>query len=73
MMLLIITFLVSNLLASKTNECASFKIGKRRQLKDKKIAEFGLDDGIRTIHHCQEMLDYFLLHYSMYVGDELYW
>lgn len=57
MMLLIITFLVSNLWASKTNQCASFKIRKRRQLQDKKIAEFGLDDGIRTIDHCQEMLD----------------
>ena len=52
--------MVSNLWASKTNECASFKIGRRRQLKDKKIEEFGVDDGIRTIHHCQEMLYLFL-------------
>ena len=80
MMLLIITFLVSNLWASKTNQCASFKIGKRRQLQDKKIAEFGLDDGIRTIHHCQEMLYLFLSLASMdlpmlvtYVGDKMRW
>ena len=55
-MLLLITVLLSNLFASKTDQCASFKIGKRRQLRGEKIAEFGLEDGIKTIHHCQEML-----------------
>ena len=55
-MLLLITVLLSNLFASKTDQCASFKIGKRRQLQGETIAEFGLEDGIKTIHHCQEML-----------------
>ena len=55
-MLLLITVLLSNLFASKTDQCASFKIGKRRQLQGEIIAEFGLEDGIKTIHHCQEML-----------------
>ena len=55
-MLLLITVLLSNLFASKTDQCASFKIGKRRQLQSEIIAEFGLEDGIKTIHHCQEML-----------------
>ena len=56
MMLLLITILLSNLFASKADQCASFKIRKRRQLQGEKIAEFGHEDGIKTIHHCQEML-----------------
>ena len=56
MMLLLITVFLTHLFASKTDQCASFKIGKRRLLQDEKIAEFGLKEGIKTIHHCQEML-----------------
>ena len=56
MMFLLITVLLSNLFASKTDQCALFKIRKRRQLQGEKIAEFGVEDGIKTIHHCQEML-----------------
>ena len=56
MMLLLITVFLTHLFASKTDQCASFKIGKRRKLQGEKIAEFGLEHGIRTIHHCQEKL-----------------
>ena len=56
MTFLLLIVLLSNLFASKIDNCASFKIGKRHQIQGEIIAQFDLKDGIRTVYHCQERL-----------------